>query len=390
MFSSEFFRIGSQSNIQTKQNYTNFFEACLEEYIEDDISSKTLSRLTPRQVAVAIGVELSLLSSPESSPFEKRVYELLTNLTVGDGSFSLNLVNMLYDFLCICGDYSKKEFAKATFDSMYNTRVDKEDFDVKQHLTGKEAHLAVDGANLSQLIKTWIFMMSEMFHRFFYTYDPRATDATKAYYTVLFDATKRKRTCDDFLDFLDCIRPIYAQMCMISADKSEIHAIFGKAAAESKAIADKRREMRGSMRTKTSGKKFVKDSHAKGACAAAAGPVVPKVQITLAERMKNLESNLKKIQDGSDKPVIQVSAPPPSVWKKPAATSVAAAAPAESDSDSEEVEQSVTVTAKAESDGEGEFVVVKSRKTKTPTVIVEVKKNSTGRSHRIFSAMNRP
>ena len=75
-------------------NYSAFFEACLEEYVENDISSKTLSKLTPRQVAVAIGVELSLLNSEESSVFEKRVYACLNDLAVGDGTFTLNLVNV--------------------------------------------------------------------------------------------------------------------------------------------------------------------------------------------------------------------------------------------------------------------------------------------------------
>jgi hypothetical protein len=355
-----------------------------------------MSKLTPRQVAVAIGVELSLMSSADSSVFEKRVYASLGDLAVGDGSFTLNLVNVLYEFLCTCGDFSKTEFAQATFDSMYNTRVPKEDFDVKYHLTGKEAKLTVDEANLSQLIKTWILMMSEMFYRFFYTYDPSTKDASKAYYTVLHDTTKRKRTCEDFLYFLNCIRPIYAQLCMISADKSEIHSIFSKAAAEAKAIAEKRREKREAMRTKLTGKKFEKKSPAKKETVQAA----PKPQITLAERMKQLDSNLKKIQEPSEKVVVVIPPPPPSVWKKtwakkeeataPAAAAAAATAPAEneSESDSEEVEP-VVVVEKAESDGEGEFVVVNSRKAKIPTVIVQVKKNSTGRTHRIFSTMNK-
>ena len=343
-----------------------------------------MSKLTPRQVAVAIGVELSLMSSADSSVFEKRVYASLGDLAVGDGSFSLNLVNVLYEFLCTCGDFSKTEFAQATFDSMYNTRVPKEDFDVKYHLTGKEAKLTVDEANLSQLIKTWILMMSEMFHRFFYTYDPSTKDASKAYYTVLHDTTKRKRTCEDFLYFLNCIRPIYAQLCMISADKSEIHSIFSKAAAEAKAIAEKRREKRESMRTKLSGKGAAKKTPV------TKDAIVRKPQITLAERMKQLDSNLKKIQEPSTA-VIVVPPPPPSVWKKAWTKEAPAPAPAEneSESDSEEAEPVVVLVEKAESDGEGEFVVVNSRKAKIPTVIVEVKKNSTGRTHRIFSTMNK-
>jgi hypothetical protein len=349
-----------------------------------------LSKLTPRQVAVAIGVELSLLNSAESSVFENRVYTCLSDLAVGDGTYTLNLVNVLYEFLYTCGDFSETEFAQATFDSMYNTRVAKEDFDVKYHLTGKEAKFTVDEANLSQLIKTWILMMSEMFHRFFYTYDPRETDASKAYYTVLHDSTKRKRTCEDFLYFLNCIRPIYAQLCMISADKSEIHAIFGKAAVEAKAIAEKRREIRDAMRTKLSGKKFDKKSPAKKETVQAA----PKVQITLSERMKKLDSNLKKIQEPQEKAVVVIPPPPPSVWKKawtkaPAAAAAAAAAAAPVVAAATENESESDSAANAESDSEGEFVVVTSRKTKTPAVVVEVKKNSTGRTHRVFSAMNK-
>jgi hypothetical protein len=275
---------------------------------------------------------------------------------------------------------------------MYNTRVAKEDFDVKYHLTGKEAKMTVDEANLSQLIKTWIFMMSEMFHRFFYTYDPRETDASKAYYTVLHDSTKRKRTCEDFLYFLNCIRPIYAQLCMISADKSEIHGIFSKAAAEAKAIAEKRREKREAMRTKLSGKGAKKAPAKKEA-------VAPKPQITLAERMKQLESNLKKIQEPTPKVVIVVPPPPPSVWKKgwvkkeEAVVAVAAAAAAESESESEseseEVEPVAAAAAAVESNSDDEFVVINSRKAKTPAVTVEVKKNKAGRTQRVFSVLNK-
>ena len=350
--------------------------------MEDDISNVQLSKLTPRKAAVAICVDLGIMSSPTSSLFEKRVYEHFRNLTVGkDRSFKLDVLNLLYQFLYICGDYSRKEFAQATFDSIYNTRVQKEEFDVKHHLTAKEANLTVDEANLSQIVKMFIFVMSEMFHRFFLTYDPEADDTDKAYYTVLEDKTKRKRTCDDFLDFLECIRPIYAQLCMISADKSEIHEIFGKAAAESKAIAEKRQ----AMRIKSQQKKFVKKPQAEAASAAEATPVVPKVQITLSERMKNLESNLKKIQQGSDKPIIEVPPPPPSVWKKPAAAAAAAAPAPESESESESESEAES---EAESDG-GEFVVVDRRKTKTPAITVEIKKNPTGRTHRVFSAMNK-
>ncbi len=350
-----------------------------------DISSKKVCKLTPREVALAIGVEFSLLST-EDSVFSKRVYALLNNLVVGDGKYTLNIVDVLYEFLSVCEDYKDSEFAKATFDSLYKTWTAKEDFDRNFNLTGKEANLDVDEANLSQLLKTWIFLMSEMFYRFYYTYDPRCTDDSKAYYTVLHDATKRKRSSCDFLAFLNCIRPIYAQLCMISADKSEIHTIFTTASAEAKAVAAARRAAREQMRSsprKTTGKKVHQKSSVKK-------ETQPKEKITLAERISRLDANLKEIAQPSGK-VIEVPPAPPSVWKKPwekkEESVVAVAAAAESESESES-DAEAPVAAKAESDSEGEFVVVQSRKTKPKPTVVEVKKPN-GRTHRVFSSANK-
>jgi hypothetical protein len=359
-----------------------------------DISSKKVCKLTPREVALAIGVEFSLLST-EDSVFSKRVYALLNELVVSDGKYTLNLVDVLYEFLSVCEDYKDSEFAKATFDSLYKTWTAKEDFDRNFNLTGKEGNLDVDEANLSQLLKTWIFLMSEMFHRFFYTYDPRCTDSSKAYYTVLHDATKRKRTCSDFLEFLECIRPIYAQLCMISADKSEIHTIFTTASTEAKAAAAARRAAREQMRSsprKTTGKKVHQKSFVKKETQPKQ-ETQPKEKITLAERIARLDANLKAIAQPTGK-VIELPPAPPSVWKKPwnkkeesVVAVAAAAAAAESESESES-EAEAPVAAKAESDGEGEFVVVQSRKTKPKPTVVEVKKPN-GRMHRVFSSANK-
>jgi hypothetical protein len=383
-----------------------FFEACLKEYDETNISGKKLSKLTPRQVAVAIGVELALLSSGQSV-FEESVYTLLSNLPVDDGKYTLDLINVLYQFLSVCEQFEDTDFAEASFGSLYKTWTDKANFDRNYNLNAFEANLEVDGANLSQLLKVWIFLMSEMFHRFFCTYDPRETDNSKAYYTIMQDTTKRKRTSADFLYFLSCINPIYAQLCMISADKSEIHKVFAQAAADAKAEGERMRQKREAMRTKFPRKSPAKGTGkgaakgtGKGAVKTAAAPIAaPKPQITLGERMKQLESNLKAIQNPEGKTVIELPPAPASVWKKPwqkkeeavPAAAAAAAAESESESDSEEVEQPVAAAAAvaATSDEEGEFIAVNSRKTKTPVVTVEVTKNKSGRTQRIFSALNK-
>ncbi len=359
-----------------------------------------MSKLTPRQAAVAIGVELALLSSGQSV-FEKRVYALLSDLPVDDGKYTLDLINVLYEFLSVCEQFEDTEFAEASFGSLYKTWTDKANFDRNYNLTGIEANLEVDGANLSQLLKVWIFLMSEMFHRFFCTYDPRERDTSKAYYTIMKDTTKRKRTCADFLYFLGCISPIYAQLCMISASKSEIHAVFATAAADAKAEGDRLRQKREAMRAKFPRKSPAKGT-GKGAVKTAAAPIAaPKPQITLGERMKQLESNLKAIQNPTGK-TIELPPAPVSVWKKPwqkkeeaaaAATESESDSESDSDSDSEEVQQPIVAAAAAAvvaaSDEEGEFTMVNSRKTKTPAVTVEVKKNKSGRTQRIFSALNK-
>jgi hypothetical protein len=288
-----------------------FEENCISEYTEREIASKKLGKLSPYEIAIAILVELSLLSKGESV-FERTVYGLLRNLPVSDGHYTLDIEAMVTQYIKLCWLYSDTEFAQASFNSLYRTWTDKESFDRNYNLTGKEAHLLADDTNLSQLLKAWIFFMSEHHNRFFYTYDPRCSDTDKAYYTVLGDSTKHKRSCGDFVDYLSATRPIFARLCMISPDKSEIHQVYATASAESKAFFEKRRTEREAKRLANLARRQKKTR-----VAPAPSPIViSKPAMTLSERRSRLDDVLRIYENAKNAVPTPRVAPVASVWKK--------------------------------------------------------------------------
>ena len=369
---SSFSRIAAANNNNNNNNaaaIAEFEEFCTQTYLERDIASKTLSKLTPFEVAIALYVELTLFKRGESV-FEQTVYSLLSALPVAEGKYTLDLPKILREYIETCDIFCDKEFARATFDSLYRTWTDKDNFDRNYNLTGKEAYLLADEANFSQLLKTWIFFMSEHHNRFFYTYDPRCSETDKAYYTVLGDGTKRKRTNNDFVTYLCMTRPIFAQVCMISSDKSEIHQVFAKATSESRTFFENRRIERDAKRAlrKKGTKKAEKAERSEPA------PPPAKPFMTLAERHKRLSEAIKAFEERKAAPPAPrvVAAPVPSVWKKPETKKV------------EPVAEPVAEPEKVEPE-EDDFVEVKGKSKPSPTINKKVVKNRTGRLHRVFA-----
>lgn len=361
--------------MQTNNNNitSEFVQDCIAVYTEREIPSKKLGKLTPYEIAIAILVELSLLSQGETV-FEKTVYALLKNLPVGNGTYNLDIEGLVAQYIQLCWLYEDTEFAQASFNSLYKTWTDKDNFDRNYNLTGKEAHLLADDTNLSQLLKAWIFFMSEHHNRFFYTYDPRCSETSKAYYTVLGDSTKHKRSCSDFVDYLSATRPIFAKMCMISSDKSEIHKVFSVASAESKAFFEKRRAQRDAKRAAALARRQKK--------APAPAPAPPaKPVITLAERRRRLDEVLQKYQEMHVVPVAAAApAPVASVWKKPETKKVE---PVVEPAKVEPVVEPAKVEPAAEPEDDG-FTEVKSKPKKVQHASNFERKVAKGRSYRLF------
>ncbi len=273
-----------------------------------------------------MAIEFKLLSESKAI-FEKRVFDAFRLMPVSFGKYDLNIPELVLDFIDICLDFTQDEFEKATFNSLYGMRVDKAAFDRNFHLNGFEANLLVDDANLTQLLKVWFFLMNEMFYRFFYSYNPQGANSSKAYYTVLGDSKKTQRTSQRFFEFLECLKPIITQLCMISPERTEIREIFASASAEAKAAIEATRRSRlKTANIKTSPKSSISKSATQSTHAAPA--LTEKKPITLSERLRKLDSNLKMIQEGILGKVIEIAPAPPSVWKKSSAIMAASAAPA--------------------------------------------------------------
>jgi hypothetical protein len=261
----------------------------VQEFIDLDVSSKTLPKLTPYTTVLALLVELQILEQSDKD-FDKIVYTGLTRVPINGGQTVLNLHELVEDLYDLFQANKDNEFASATFDSLYRTWV-KGQFDPNYNLTTTEGTLQVDAANFTQLFKVLIFLSGEMYKRFFMDYDPQITDTSNAFYTVFTDATKKKRTSMAFYQFLNDFRPLYTQFCMISPNKAEIRQIYKDAGEQSKALSEKAKtEFRGKP-CKADAQKYIRARLEKKAVAA-----------------------------GEPKPVITFSsAPVVSPWKKPSA-----------------------------------------------------------------------
>ena len=179
--------------------------------------------------------EIMLLEKDESV-FGKKVYTSLLRVPVGDNTQFLNLPRMVQQFLELCDENYEEDFKSGTFNSLYRTWVTKESYNYKVNLTGKEQHTTVEDANFCQLTKVLIYLMGEMFRRFFQTYDPMEHDTGRAVYTIYGDTTKKQRTSDSFIQFLQEYRHIYMEFCKLSIDRVEIYQIYRNATAEAKAF----------------------------------------------------------------------------------------------------------------------------------------------------------
>jgi hypothetical protein len=216
----------------------------VQEFIELDVSSKTLPKLTPYMTVLALLVELQILEQSDKS-FEKAVYTGLTHVPIQGGQMVLNLHELVEDLYRLFQHNKAKEFSCATFDSLYRT-WEKGQYDPNHRLSIAEGALQADAANFTQLFKVLIFLSGEMYKRFFMDYDPRITNTSNAYYTIFSDSDKKKRTSDAFFQFLNDFRPLYMKLNMISPNKAEIRAIYKDAGEQSKILSDKAKaEFRG-------------------------------------------------------------------------------------------------------------------------------------------------
>ncbi len=206
------------------------------------IPDTKLSRLTPYEAALAVMAEISLLEKDETV-FGKAVYTSLLRVPVGDGTHTLNLPRLVQQFLELCDDNYEAEYNNATFNSLYRVWIEKESYNYKVNLSGKEQHTIVNDANFCQLLKVLIYLMGEMFRRFFQTYDPMEHDTSRALYTIYGDKTKQQRTSSAFITFLQDYRRVYTEFCKMTVERTEIYKIFRDATAESRAfIAEQKRQ----------------------------------------------------------------------------------------------------------------------------------------------------
>jgi hypothetical protein len=327
--------------------------AAMTHYESVDVGAKKMKNLTPRDVTAALLVEYMIMTA-DKSVFCQDVVKALRAISIqkhGGSLISLDLVELWCELFNLFRAYEDDEFAIATFGSMYGTRVDTETtkFDPNFHISGKEAFSGVDDLPFTKLFKMWNFVMSELFYRFFYTYDFRCVDTERAYYTVLGDATKRKRTGAKFCEFLLAYRPLYAQICMLSPEKREIYTIFTDAAAHAKSLREQKQcklaEKRKELRHGGAPAKKVVESHVERL--ARLDRVLKKMDIVMG-RIPNLEAQIVGAEVFSTPP------PPKSVWKLPVAAPTPAPAPATP-------VESVAAAAVKDDDG---FTTVKVRKSK--------------------------
>ena len=211
-------------------------------YETANVGGKQVKNLTPLDVVSALLVEYEIMQS-DKSPFCQQVAKALREIPIKrqDGTIiTLDIIQLWCEFYNLFEAYGDTEFAIATFGSMYSTRVDRETmtFDPNFHISGKEAFSVSDDTAFTKMVKMWYFLMSEMFYRFFYTYDFRTINTERAYYTVLGDSSKKKRSTSKFCEFLLAFRPLYAELCMLSPDKKEIYSIFTDAASNARHLRE--------------------------------------------------------------------------------------------------------------------------------------------------------
>ena len=207
------------------------------------IPDTKLSQLTPYEAALAVMAEISLLEKDESV-FGRTVFTSLLSVPVGDGTQHINLPRLVQQFLELCDDNWDADFKSATFNSLYRAWVDKDSYNWKVNLTGKEQHTIVNDANFCQLLKVLIYLVGEMFRRFFQNYDPMTHETGRALYTIWGDKTKKQRTSDSFIVFLHNYRRIYTEFCMMTVERTEVYRIFRNATAEARAFIEEQKRQR--------------------------------------------------------------------------------------------------------------------------------------------------
>ena len=309
--------------------------AAMTHYEDVNIGSKQLKSLTPRDVIAALLVEYEIMHADKSA-FCQQVAKSLRAIPIKkhDGEMiTMDLIVLWSEFFSLFQAYEDDEFAIATFGSMYSTRVDRETtkFDPNFHISGGEAFAKADDTAFTKLFKMWNFLMSEMFYRFFYTYDFRSVNTERAYYTVLGDATKRKRATSKFCEFLLAYRPLYAQVCMLTPEKKEIYSIFTDAAAHAKRLREQKQQK---LEEKRAGRQRGVKAPVKKMTESHASRIG-----RLNQALKGMDILMGRIPALEDKivacvsqPTSQPTSPPPppkSVWNKPVmAVAVSVAAPA--------------------------------------------------------------
>jgi hypothetical protein len=213
----------------------------------DSLSLEQIGELTEKKLKHATAYEVALIMVfdiitkideyiEKRFAFHKVIITNLWNCQPLRHEDSINIIEMLHNFLTLCGHYTDAPFKNATFGARIpnpDKLVGKIDFNY--NISQKEGFIPLGKCNFSLLFKVLRAIIGRQIYRCTGKY--ATPDISKRAEWKYFNGKEHVTGANDFefVDFIDDLGNIYTELEKFTPDNQEIKSIFQSAGAAAKA-----------------------------------------------------------------------------------------------------------------------------------------------------------
>lgn len=212
----------------------------------EELGQLQLAKASAYQLAISMAVDILLKLydiKEKNSMFAKIVIQKLW--CIKNENKEINIIEMIYKFLTICGSYPNAEFKNCTFGSRTH-RVKKEKFDPKYDITFSQCEKKLEETKFIEMFKAFRSIIGRFFRNCTGSYKIPTFESIKdwSYSVRISDDQYEKKQTQEFVNFMIDMIEIFVELEKLTPELSEIYSIFTEASQQMNEQREKKMEMK--------------------------------------------------------------------------------------------------------------------------------------------------
>jgi len=237
----------TQSNQEFVSELINMLEPFSQSYTKD-MGTIHLGKATAYQLAIAMTTDILLKLydiKEKESRFSQIVVERLwsissTSETDSDSVENVNIIEILYNFLTICGSYPDSEFKTNTYEAC-TIRAKKEKFNPDYDITFKQAEKQLEEAKFIEMFRAFRSIVGRIFRYATGSYGVPNIETVETWtYNIKVDGKFIQKTSHEFSRFMIELLDVFMSLEKLTPSLNEIYSVFNDAATMSKLAYENR------------------------------------------------------------------------------------------------------------------------------------------------------